>query len=77
MKRSEAINKLNECEWNLSNPEYTEKLLDFIERELGMLPPPDKIDPVTSYLIYAYYPNIRGTNNYELDRENSQLWDEE
>ena len=49
MKKSEAIDMLYECEWNLGNKEYTEKLLDFIVNEMGFLPPTIKLSKINAF----------------------------
>jgi hypothetical protein len=61
------------------NMEQVERMLEVFEK-LGMLPPPVKLDCVTSSLLYCYYPKVQekeGSWGECLDRDNSQLWEEE
>jgi hypothetical protein len=87
MKRSEAINHIVNV-LRLTGNHYcddgrdeqdAERILKRLEL-IGMLPPPKQTDPVTSYLIYCYYDKVEEKEEggqWILDRDNSQLWDDE
>ncbi len=79
MKRSEAI-FLIENATGYSKKE-SENILKVVQEAVGMLPPPTQLDPVTSYLVYCYYPKVEeymDSNGFEkLDTTNSQLWEPE
>ena len=81
MKRSTMIKRALNHDLNTVcvNVEQVERMLEVFEK-LGMLPPPKKIDPVTSYLIYCYYDKVEEKEEggrWVLDMDNSQLWDNE
>lgn len=87
MKRSEAVKNIINV-LRLTGNHYcddgrdeqdAERILKRIEL-IGMLPPPVKLDCVTSSLLYCYYPKVQekeGSWGECLDRDNSQLWEEE
>ena len=91
MKRSEMLkHMIEDIEQHLFTLEHrpntrkhfpsilANELLDMIEG-FGMLPPPEKLEEATSYLVYAYYPNVVGMDDVEsnVDLVESQLWEPE
>jgi hypothetical protein len=89
MKRSEMLSKIASVIINYNEVDSVikrEKALEMaetilqVQEEAGMLPPPVKLDCVTSSLLYCYYPKVQekeGSWGECLDRDNSQLWEEE
>lgn len=84
MKRSEVLDEitfiLDKEVGDLNFPSISEVILNKIE-ELGMLPPPDEIDAVTTNIVYAYYTDrVEASDeiNKNYDRPNiSKLWEPE
>ena len=90
MKRSEMVELIASvhADWQMltanetmSFPdlEFAEFLLINIENA-GMLPPPKEIECVTENLMYCYYKKVdekKVEGRWVLDRDNSQLWDDE
>lgn len=94
MKRSRAIYLITAAltELGLTNsPDYDvydpptleqgEKLLNIVEKAIGMLPPPNKAEAVTGRIVYAYYDNEQVEELPDLKYESlvnrNKLWDKE
>jgi hypothetical protein len=83
MKRSKAIEEIRKVlAMNGKDNGYgelEEALLHTME-VWGMLPPPKEIQCVTENLMYCYYKKVdekKVDGRWVLDRDNSQLWDDE
>ena len=81
MKRSTLIKKALNHDLNTVcvNEAQVERMLEVFEK-LGMLPPPKQIECVTDHLMHCYYKKVdekKVNGMWELDRDNSQLWEPE